>query len=183
MKGLLKLRKEMKAKKPVFKRQDYPKKKALGNKWRRAAGIHSKRGTKFRGAGPYPSIGYRSPAKVRGLTPEGFKGIIVSSLTDLSKLTEKAAVLSANVGSKKKISIIQEAKKLGIRILNIKDIDNYIKSLIEKVTKRKEEAKKRKEKKVKTQKKEEKKEEKKEVTAEEKKKAEVEEKKKIIEGR
>ena len=182
MKELLKLRAEMKARKPIFNRQDYPKKKALGEKCRRAAGIHSKRGTKFRGAGPYPSIGYRSPAKVRGLTPEGFKGIIVSSLTDLSKLTEKAAILSANVGSKKKISIIQEAKKLGIRILNIKDIDNYIKSLTEKVTKRKEEAKKRKDKKIKVQKKEEKV-EKKEVTAEEKKKAEVEEKKKIIEGR
>ena len=73
MKELLKLRKEMKARKPVFKRQDYPKKKALGEKWRKAYGIHSKRGTKFRGAGPYPSIGYSSPAKVRGLTPEGFK--------------------------------------------------------------------------------------------------------------
>lgn len=180
---LLKLRDEIKYRKPVFKRQDYPKKKALGEKWRRPAGIHSKRRRKFRGAGPYPSSGYRSPRIVRGLTPEGFKGRIVNSPSDLAKLDEKACVISSTVGKKKRLAIIQEAQKLEIKILNIKNAEAYIKLVNEELKKRKEAVKARKEKKTKQKKVEPKKEEKKELTAEEKKKAESEEKKKIIEGR
>lgn len=187
-KSLLKLRKEIKDRKPLFKRQDYPKKKALGEKWRRPAGIHSKRRRKFRGAGPYVGMGYGSPRLVRGLTPEGFKGTIVHSLDDLKKLTEKAACLGATVGTKKKIAILEEAKKLGIRILNIKNADNYIKEVKDKLKLNKETAKKKKEGKKKPEpKKEEKKPEEKhdhkDLTHDEKKKAENEEKKKIIEGR
>ncbi len=191
MKELLKLRDEIKSRKPLFKRQDYPKKKALGEKWRRPAGIHSKKRRKFRGAGLGPSMGYSSPRLVRGLTPEGFKGIIIHSIDDLKKLTEKAAYLGATVGTKKKIAILEEAKKLGVRILNIKNAETYIKEIKDKLKAHKEAAKKKKESKKKVEpKKEEKKEEKhdhkhdhKDVTHDEKKKAENEEKKKIIEGR
>lgn len=188
IKPLLKLRKEIKDRKPLFKRQDYPKKKALGEKWRRPAGIHSKKRRKFRGAGPYVGMGYSSPRLVRGLTPEGFKGIIIHSIADLKKLTEKAAYLGATVGTKKKIAILEEAKKLGVRILNIKNAETYIKEVKDKLKSHKEAAKKKREGKKKAEPKKEapKAEEKhdhKDLTHDEKKKAENEEKKKIIEGR
>ena len=129
-------------------------------------------------------MGFGSPRAVRGLTPEGFKGIIVHSIADLKKLTEKAAFLGATVGTKKRIAILEEAKKLGIRILNIKNTDTYIKEAKDKLKSNKEAAKKKKAGKKKAEpKKEEKKEEKKDLTHEEKKKSENEEKKKIIEGR
>ncbi|MDP4012775.1 MAG: 50S ribosomal protein L32e [Candidatus Nanoarchaeia archaeon] len=184
MKEQLALRREMKSRKPEFLRQDVRKKISLEDKWRVPKGSQSKLRRKYKGTRPFPSQGYRSPAKVRGLTREGFKPLVINTILGLKKLDQKAALISSSVGARKKIQILEEAKKLGIKILNIKDSESFIKNKKESIEKRKTEAKARKDKKlVEAKKKEVKKEEKKEHTHEEKKKQETEAKKKIIEGK
>jgi len=189
MKDLLALRKSIKKKKPGFVRQDAHKKPRLKKKWRRARGIHSKIRLKKRGYRKNVRKGYGSPNKVYGLHPEGLKGVVVKSLDDLKSITkEKGAVISANIGLKKKIELLKKAKELGIIVLNFKDIDKFLKSSEEKQKARKkakEERKKKKaakkkekEKKVEEKKKEEKLAEK--LTDEEKKEKEKEEKDKIL---
>lgn len=130
---LLKVRSEIKKRKPTYKRQQsnqYAKFKNKDN-WRRPKGLQSKVRLKRAGHQGMPEIGFKSPKLVRGLSREGLREVIVQNVTDLQNLNikEEIAVLGRTVGSKKRLSILQEAKKLKIRFANIKDIDAKIKDL------------------------------------------------------
>ena len=69
-----------------------------------------------------PSSGYRSPLKVRGLHPSGFEDILISNINDLSKIdaSKQAARISRTVSVRKRLVIVEKAKQLGIKILNLK---------------------------------------------------------------
>jgi len=190
MKELLELRKRIKSKKPEFIRQDSHKKKRVKRSWRSSKGLHSKMRLKLKGYRRSVEIGWGSPRQVRGLSPEGLEKIAVSNINDLKKIDAKkqGALISGNVGLKKKLEIIKEAEKLKIKILNIKDPEKYLKYAEEFLRKKKEEKlekekqkeKKKTEKKKETKKEEKTIEEKVEVTDEEKKKQEKEEKDKVL---
>lgn len=180
MTDLLQLRKVLKKKKPKFLRQDAHKLKRLGRKWRRPKGMDSKMRRRLRGYRKSPSVGYSSPKKVRGLTSNGKKAIIIHNVKDLQNT--KDIIISKKVGIKKKIEIIKKAQELGINILNIKDPTNFLKNIEEFIKKRKEESKEKIKSKEK-RKKEPVKKEKKQQSKEEKEKQEKEEKRKVLEGK
>lgn len=177
---LLQIRKKLKKKKPNFLRQDAHKIKRLAKKWRKSKGLDSKIRRRLRGYRKSPSIGYSSPKKVRGLTKDGKKVIIVHNLKDLQKDTD--IIISKKVGIKKKIEIIKKAQELGINIINIKNTNTFLKKIEESIKKRKEKSKERIKIKEK-RKKEPIEKEKKEETKEEKEKYEKEEKRKVLEGK
>lgn len=148
MKELLELRKKIKKKKPSFVRQDAHKKPRLEKKWRKPKGIHSKMRLKLRGYRRSVSVGYGSPKKVRGLHNSGLKSIMINSIKDIEKLDSKkeCAAIAKTIGMKKRILLINKAKAVGVRIINIKNVDAYLKNLEEKFAKRKEKKKERKKK-------------------------------------
>ena len=171
---LLELRKQMKKRKPDFSRQDSHKKKRVGTNWRKPRGIASKMRLQLKGKKPIVKAGYCSPKEVRGLNRDGLKEVIVANVKDLNNVKEKMiALISSQVGAKKIIEIIKEAKKLNVQISNYND--EFVKKHEEIIKQKKEIKKKReakKEEKKKSVKKEEEKSKEKE-TKEEKKTSET----------
>ncbi len=163
---LLELRKKQKSKKPHFVRQGYGLKIRLKDTWRKPKGAHSKIREKRKGHRKPISIGYRSPVEVRYLTPSGLKPWLVTNLNQLKKAEKNVEIiLSKGLGLKKKMELLKEIQKLGLKVLNIKNIEQFIKKSEESLSQRKSK------KAEKTKEKEQKKKEK-EKTAEEKKKKE-----------
>ncbi len=124
-----------------FIRQDSHKKVKLGEKWRRPRGLHSKLRLQKKGHPKLVSVGYgRSKAtKFRGknkLLP-----VLVSSLKDIEKIDVKneCAIISKNVGLKKKIEMLKEISKKKITVLNLKDIDDFINKSEQKIKDKKQE--------------------------------------------
>lgn len=147
-KQLLELRKRRR--KPKFIRQDSHKKKKLSKKWRKPRGLHSKMKKRRKGYRKIISSGYRSPKLVRGLLASGLKEIKINNIKDLDKLnnkTEIGIVISSTLGIKKKVEILKKCQELKLNVLNVKDIDTFIKKVEEKTKKkRKEKEEKKKEK-------------------------------------
>ncbi|MBW2976674.1 50S ribosomal protein L32e [Candidatus Woesearchaeota archaeon] len=139
IKELLELRKQIKAKKPNFIRQDTNKKKRLKKKWRKPKGLHSKLGAKLKGRPKHVSKGYRSPKKARNLHKSGLQQCIVNSAGGLEQLDAKknCVVISSSVGDRKRIIILKKAKEEGFNVVNIKNVDDYIKKAEEKIQLRK----------------------------------------------
>ncbi|HLC58888.1 MAG TPA: 50S ribosomal protein L32e [Candidatus Nanoarchaeia archaeon] len=161
--NLLKVRRISKSKKPEFERQQANYKRRFEGQWRKPKGIQSKRRRAFRGHAKMPSIGYGSPAEIRGLTRTGYVPITVSNVNDLQNVKEGcAALISAVVGLKKRVTIINKAKEMKIKVLGVKDFDAYIKQAAEKVKLRKQSSQVRKEQQMKKLKESEKKDNKKE---------------------
>ncbi|RLF36551.1 MAG: hypothetical protein DRM99_02555 [Thermoplasmata archaeon] len=175
-------------KKIKFIRQDAHKKSKLGNKWRRPKGLHSKMRLSKKGYNKCVSIGYGSSRKTKNLHASGLKLIIIKSLKELEKINakEECIAVAKTVGLKKKVKILKQAIKKSINVVNVKDVNKFLKDVEEKIKKTKEEKEKlKKEKEVKKKEKEKagkKKtiEEKVERTDEEKKEEEKKEKDKIL---
>ena len=185
MSDLLKLRKEMKEKRPNFRRQDFQR-PSLGDAWRQPKGMHSKLRRKRRGHATHPSPGFSAPKAVRGLHPSGLKQIIISALNQLETIKKGEGVLiSSKVGIKKKLELIKKAQELKLPLLNIKNIEEFTKQIEEKRKQIKEKQKEKQTKKEQREKQAEKtKEKKKEETTEEvKEKQQKEEKRKVLEGK
>lgn len=158
---LLKLKAEMKKKKPKFVRQEYGKRARLAECWRKPKGRHSKMREERAGKRPIVKIGYRTPKAVRGLNRAGLKEALVANVQQLAKIDPKTqiAVLSSRIGKKKKFEILKRALELKIKFANIKDIQKVL-SRIEQEKKKKAEKKaeeKKEEKKVESEKPKEKK--------------------------
>ncbi len=117
---LLRLREELKRKKPKFRRQEWHRYKRLGEKWRRPKGRHSKMRRKLKGKPKMPNPGYRSPKKVRGLHPSGYEEVLVYNPKDLEKIDpeRQAARIASRVGKRKRREILKKAEELGIVVLN-----------------------------------------------------------------
>lgn len=117
---LLKVRERQKRKRPGFRRQEWFRYKKLGKSWRKPRGLHSKarKGLKYRPK--MVSIGYRSPRKVRGLHPSGFREALIHNVKELEVLDPKiqAARIGHSVGTRKRVEIEARADEIGIRILN-----------------------------------------------------------------
>jgi large subunit ribosomal protein L32e len=183
---MMELRKQIKRKKPDFVRQDAHKKVKLKPNWRRPKGSDSKMRKGLKGYRRSVRIGWGSPRAVKHLHPTGLFELRISSVSDLSSVDPKrdGIIINSSVGIKKKLTIIEEALKKDITILNIKEPAKY-KEQAEQKLKEKAEAKKKAkaEKEKKQKKKEEKKKEDKpaeKLTDEEKKDREKKEKDKLL---
>ncbi|MEE9323764.1 MAG: 50S ribosomal protein L32e [Candidatus Aenigmarchaeota archaeon] len=121
---MLELRKKIKKKKPKFRRQEWFRKKALGEKWRKPRGLHSKLRMHEKAKGSLPKPGYGSPASVRGLNREGYREVLVKNTKDLEKINpkEEIAIIASGVGKKKRFEIFELAGKNNIKVGNYKFI-------------------------------------------------------------
>ena len=188
-KKLLEQRKELKNKKPSFRRHDSHKKHKLKSNWRRPKGLQNKLRLNKRGYGTKVSTGWGSPKAVKGLHPSGLEPVRVNNVNDLKEVDKKeqGVIIASAVGDRKRVQIIEEAKKQDIKILNL-DPDKYMEKVEKRLKKQKAEKKEREDRKKKTEKEaekeaekqEEKEEKEEELSEEEKKKQEKKEKDKVL---
>jgi len=132
-------------KKPSFRRTDSHKKAKISDSWRQPRGRHSPVRKRRKGYLKRLSVGYGAPRLARGLNPQGIKEVHVYNLKDLNKVQkDEGIIIGSNVGTRKKLEIlkkINENKEL--TLLNIKDIDKFIKETEDRFKTKKEESDKR----------------------------------------
>jgi large subunit ribosomal protein L32e len=118
----LKLRARTRNKKPKFVRAESWKYDRFSLSWRKPRGLDNKIRRKIKGWPPGASMGYKGPKVARFLHPSGYREVIVFNVEDLSKIdiNTQAARIAHTVGKRKRALIIAEAKKLNIKILNLK---------------------------------------------------------------
>lgn len=123
---LLELRNKIKQKKPEFIRQDGLKKVKLRKVWRQPKGGHSKKRSKKKGHGKQPSIGYRSPKEVRGLTRSGKIPIRIFNVSQISGLTNNhSVILGKSLGLEARLKLLKLLKEKHIS-LHLVDLDWYL---------------------------------------------------------
>ncbi len=108
--------------KPKIRRQESWRYKRLSESWRKPRGKSSRMRIRRKGWPTSPRIGYKSPAKERGLHPSGLREVLVHRPGELTGLSpEKEVVrIAAGVGERKRVVIADQAQQLGLRILNLK---------------------------------------------------------------
>jgi len=118
---LLEIRKNMKKKKPSFRRVESWRYVRVKDSWRKARGIDSQTRKKTKSGVKSPSAGYRTPKKIRGLHPSGYEEVRVEMLSDLQNLNPQkhALKISRRLGANKRIELIDYAQKRNFKILNI----------------------------------------------------------------
>lgn len=118
---LLRVKSYLNRKRPKFVKQESWRYVRVSPSWRKPRGIDNKMRVKLKGYPKLPSIGYRNPKLVRGLHPSGYEEVIVYSPKDLEKINpeNQVARIAHAVGFRKKLGIIEKAKDLDIKILNI----------------------------------------------------------------
>ena len=132
MDKLIKARSLIKKRKPTYTRQQTNQfKKFQKDGWRRPKGLQSKMRLKRRGHKRMPEVGFKSPKAVRGLNKDGLLEVVVKNVKDLITVDTKTqiAVIGGTVGGKKRIDMLNEAKKMKMTFANVKDIDSKINEL------------------------------------------------------
>ena len=118
----LKLRARAKNKKPAFIRAESWKYDRFSLSWRKPRGLDNKIRRKIKGWPPGPSVGYKGPKIARGLHPSGYREVMVYNIDLLSTIdpNTQAVRIAHTVGKRKRAMIIAEAKKMNLKILNVK---------------------------------------------------------------
>lgn len=120
---LLEIRKRMKKKRPSFRRVESWRYVRVKDSWRKARGIDSQTRKKTKTGVRSPSVGYRSPKKIRGLHPSGYQEVRINNKNDIEKLNlspkKHAIKISGRLGSKKRLDLIDYAQKRNFHVLNL----------------------------------------------------------------
>lgn len=116
----VKMIKKFRGNKPVFRREESWRYKRVGEHWRKPKGIDSKMRLKKKGRPISPTVGFRTPKSIRGLHSSGFSDTMVCRVEDLKNLEpeSQAVRIARGVGGRKRMEIIKEAEKLGLKVLN-----------------------------------------------------------------
>ena len=117
----IKIRKQIKSRKPEFLREEWFRYKRIPHNWRRPDGITSKMRINKKYRPSKVRVGFRGPKDTRGLHSSGFEEVMVFNPNDLKNINPKiqAARIGGSVGTKKRLEIEKKAEELDIRILNI----------------------------------------------------------------
>ncbi len=142
-KKLLELRKEISKRRPKFVMQDQHKRPDLQPRWRRPKGMHSKMRHGVWGRPASVKAGYRGPCATRGLHASGLVPVLIHNHAELTKIdTKTQGAILAHIGIRKKIELLNACKQKGITLLNVKNAEEAIKMLSDKLLARKESKKK-----------------------------------------
>jgi large subunit ribosomal protein L32e len=118
----LRLRKVIDGRRPIFGRQAANRYYRIGRdlSWRRPRGLQSKQRRHYGYRAKIVRVGYGSPKDVRGLTPSGYRPILIHHVDELGRLDPKleAAIIARTVGTRRRLGLEDAARKLGIRVLN-----------------------------------------------------------------
>jgi large subunit ribosomal protein L32e len=119
---LLHVRDTLSGKRPLFVRTASHRYFRIGRweSWRRPKGLQSKQRRHY-GYRPFVvRIGYGSPRRTRGLTPTGFRPVIVRTDGEITKIdpTREAVIIARTVGTRRRLVLEEACRKLGIHILN-----------------------------------------------------------------
>lgn len=89
--------------------------------WRKPKGIDNKMRMKRKGYPPVVDVGYRGPREARGVHPSGFREVLVYRPEDLAKVNPEteAIRIASTVGVRKRVEIVREAVRRGIKVLNV----------------------------------------------------------------
>lgn len=119
-KRLLRIKNKANRKRTKFRRQEWFRYVKLGDAWRKPRGKHSKLREQLGRRPRIVDAGFRTPVKVRGLHPSGFKEVIVYNPSDVEKIDplKEAARISSSVGERKREDIIEKANELNVKVLN-----------------------------------------------------------------
>ena len=109
---------QLRRKKPESVRINAYRYKKLGDNWRKPKGRDAR--DKINHKANPPKIGRSMPRELRGVHPSGLKEMVVKNVSDLDNVKEGYGIRIAHVGKKKKLQIIEEAKKRNITILNVR---------------------------------------------------------------
>jgi len=119
---LIRLRDQGSRVRPVFGRQAANRYGRIGRDgaWRRPRGLQSKQRRHYGYRPRVVRIGYRGPAAVRGLTPAGFRPILVRTGAEIEALdpATEAAVIARTVGTRRRLTLEDVARRKGIHVVN-----------------------------------------------------------------
>ncbi len=123
IKKLLEIRKNRKSKKHHFRRQGYGIYHRIKDQWRKPKGRHSKQRHQVAGHAKLVKPGFRTNKLVRGLDKTGLTPVIIHTMAHIPLLNKSihGAIIGGSVGNRKRLQILVELKKHGIKVLNLKD--------------------------------------------------------------
>ncbi|EGO04415.1 hypothetical protein SERLA73DRAFT_173772 [Serpula lacrymans var. lacrymans S7.3] len=106
-----------------FKRHQSDRYHSVKDAWRKPKGIDNRVRRRFKGQLPMPSIGYGSNKRTRHLLPNGYKRFLICNWKEIDILMMHnkrfAAEIAHNVSSRNRVLILERAKVLGVKVVNV----------------------------------------------------------------
>ncbi len=90
-----------------------------GKSYRRPRGNQSKARRHLKGKRALPKAGFGTPKATRHLHPCGLREMIVRNVDELTGSKNVAVRIAGKVGRRKRLKIVEKAKSLSLKILNL----------------------------------------------------------------
>jgi len=108
--------------KPKIRHQESWRYARLSESWRKPRGKTSRMRLRRKGWPAIANVGYKGPRESRMVHPSGLRERLIHRPEELAGLSaDKEAVrIAATVGERKRVTIVDQAQQLGLRILNLR---------------------------------------------------------------